>query len=136
VGARHPARAYAAAVPRRRVLIVDDERLLISALCEHLSLDHDVEIAASVGEATRRLRAGPGFDVVLCDVQLPDGSGLDVLRASAEACPGRVIRFIFITGGPESPEVRAAAEAGGHLMLLKPYDVDALPALIDELAAG
>jgi two-component system response regulator YesN len=121
---------------RRRVLIVDDERVLRDGLREHLSLDHDVETAGSVAEAIRRLRGDTGFDVVVCDVQLPDGSGLDVLAAGVGAYPDRAIRFVFVTGGPELAAVRAAAAAGGHRMLLKPYDVDALAALIEELAAG
>lgn len=123
-------------MPRRRVLIVDDEQLLTAALCEHLSLDHDVEHTGTVRDAIRRLREDSGFEVVLCDVQLPDGNGLDVLHGSAGAWPGRAPRFVFATGGPESPALRAAVETGGHRMLFKPYDVDALPALIDELAAG
>ncbi len=124
-------------MPRRRVLIVDDERLLAEALREVLSDDHDVEVASTAGQAIRRLQADAGIEVVLCDVQLPDGTALDVLAAYRAAWPGRERRLVFVTGGgAQQPGIRAALATGAHRLLAKPFDLDDVPALIEAVASA
>ncbi len=121
---------------RRRVLVIDDERLLAEALCDVLSDDHDVELATTVAAAVRRLREDPGFEVVLCDVMLPDGTAVDIHRAYRAAFPGREHRMVFITGGTDDPQLRAIVAAGRHEVLRKPFDLDKLAALIERVAAA
>lgn len=111
---------------RRRVLIVDDERLLREAMCDLLSDSWDVEGVGSVAAARRRLAEdGRGFDVVLCDVQLPDGTAGDVRHALRGET-----RLVMITGGGE---LLARRLGGDGPVLNKPFDLDRLPALLDAL---
>lgn len=111
---------------RRRVLIVDDERLLREAMCDLLSDTCDVEGVGSVAAAQRRLAEdGRGFDVVVCDVQLPDGTARDVRRALRGAT-----RMVMVTGGGETLARRLG---GDGPVLNKPFDLDELPALLDAL---
>jgi DNA-binding response OmpR family regulator len=111
---------------RRRVLIVDDERLLREAMCDLLSDTCDVEAVGSVAAAQRRLAdGGSDFDVVLCDVQLPDGTAGDVRQALRGAT-----RLVMVTGGGEPLARRLGGDAP---VLHKPFDLDELPALLDAL---
>ena len=71
----------------KRILIVDDEQ----SMCEMLAIllkkeGLDVGTAGSRAEAAERLRRGP-VDLVLTDVQLPDGDGLEILRHVKSASP-------------------------------------------------
>jgi len=118
---------------RWRVLIVDDEPLLARAMCAVLGDHHDVEYASSVAAARRRLGEDGGFDVVLCDVQLPDGNAGEVLDAFRAANPGGGGRFVMVTGGDEAFARRLTG--GDGPVLCKPFDLDQLPALLAALIA-
>lgn len=119
-------------MPRRRVLVVDDERLLADTMADVLADHHDVEIARTAAEAMRRLREDGSFEVVLCDCRLPDGTSEDIQRAYAAAWPGRDARMVFFTGS--SHEGALAAFLAGRRLVTKPFDLDRLPALVEEVA--
>jgi DNA-binding response OmpR family regulator len=108
-----------------RVLIVDDERLLREAMCDVLGDVHQVEGVGSVAAARQRLAADDAYDVVLCDVLLPDGSAADVCAALR----GNT-RLVLVTGGDED---HARRMCGDRPVLKKPFDLDELPALIAAL---
>lgn len=75
-----------------RVLVVDDSEAVRSRLVEMLAdIGLDVESAACLAEASRALQARAP-DVVILDMRMPDGSGLDLLRAvRAAGLPAKVI---------------------------------------------
>lgn len=116
-------------------MIVEDERLLGEAMVELLGDDHDVELASSVATAIRRLCEDARFEVILCDVQLPDGTAADIYEAYRAAWPERAQRFAFVSGGTDDPRVRPLLDSGRHPVLRKPVDLDALPAMIERLAS-
>ena len=61
------------------VLIIDDEEMLCSVMCEHLKgKGHDVTYALTLGDGLRKGASG-AFDIVFLDVGLPDGNGLEAL---------------------------------------------------------
>lgn len=120
---------------RRRVLIVEDERLLGEALCELLGDDHDVELASTVAAATKKLREDPSFEVVLCDVQLPDGTAAQIYEDYCKVFPDRARRFVFLSGGSDEGELRQLIASGRNQVLRKPFDLDALPAVIERQAS-
>jgi two-component system, NtrC family, response regulator HydG len=119
---------------RRRVLIVEDERLLGEALFEFLSDDHDVELATTVAAAVKLLRADGSFEVILCDVQLPDGSAAEIFDDYCKQWPERSQRFVFLSGGSDDRAVRSLLTSGRNRVLRKPFDLDTLPALIEAQA--
>jgi response regulator RpfG family c-di-GMP phosphodiesterase len=92
---------------RRRVsvLLVDDEPLLLKALSAELEDEADVTTAAN-GEDALRLLARHKFDIVVCDLRLPDRWGDEVLAHVAARCPST--RRLLLTADP-SPE-RAVSE--------------------------
>lgn len=117
---------------RARVLVVEDERLLGEAICDLLGDEFDVELATTVAKASARLREDPSFEVILCDAQLPDGTALEIYEAYRAMWPERVQRFVFVSGGTDDGSLRALLTSGRHRVLTKPFDIDALPALVAE----
>lgn len=115
--------------PHGRVLIVDDEPLVASALRRALK-EHDVTSVSSGQDAIDVLASGENFDVILCDLMMPDVSGLDVFQAVKLVRPDMKDRFIFMTGGAFTPETRAFLEHVENERIEKPFDVHALRALV------
>jgi two-component system, NtrC family, response regulator PilR len=116
--------ANPASHPPARLLVVDDEPDLRTLYELTLVREgYDVESAASVEEAWTLLNGrGPGgFQLLITDMRLPDGNGLDLLRRMEEA--GRAEKAIVITayGSPENAV--EALKAGAYDYLTKPVDL-------------
>ena len=118
----------------KRILIVEDEQSMRELLAILLKKQgFEVVAVASRAEAARAL-AGRAVDLVLTDVQLPDGDGLEILRHVKAASPGTVV--IVITGKGTTETAVAARKLGAEAYILKPFDVDELRIVVrDALAA-
>jgi PAS domain S-box-containing protein len=110
---------------RLRMLLVDDEPMLLRALAEELGEHHDVTCAASGDEAIDLLTTR-GFDVVVCDVMMPIKSGIDVFKAVRQAKPGLERRFVFMTGGAFTPAARNFLVSLPNPKLEKPFSYEEL----------
>jgi CheY-like chemotaxis protein len=121
---------------RGRVLIVDDEERLATTLKLALAHAHDVEIATR-GRRAVELLTDPAsdFDVVLCDIMLPDVSGIDVYLEATRAKPRMARRFVFLTGGAFHDRARDFLQSVDNPRLDKPFDLDALENLVTSVAA-
>lgn len=110
------------------ILVVDDERDL-AATCERLlrRLGYRVITADSRAAALAALGADAPV-LVISDVRLPDGSGLDVV--SAAQCRAKRIPSIVITGQPSERGRQAAADVGAAGYLAKPFSAAALTDLV------
>jgi len=119
-----------------RVLIVDDHEVTRVGLRAVLSREDSIKIvgeAAGVKDAVDeacRLQA----DVLLMDVRLSDGSGVDVCRAIRESCPAT--RVLFLTSYADNEAVFAAVVGGAAGYLLKQVDAEALRRAIHAVANG
>jgi signal transduction histidine kinase/CheY-like chemotaxis protein len=103
------------------ILIVDDEAGIRSALAYLLRRDgHEVETAANGYLALAKLEERI-FDVVLCDLRMPELDGPGLYRALAARQPQLCRRFIFLTGDTLSPETRVFLERAGVPRLAKPF---------------
>jgi len=123
--------------PRRgRVLIVDDEQMIVSFLERVVELEHDVETCTDPRQALARLLGEDTWDVVLCDLMMPELTGQDIWTALSKANPELARRVIFITGGAFTPRVRAFLEETRVLVLEKPFDIRALRDLLRERVAA
>jgi PAS domain S-box-containing protein len=113
-----------ATTPRSlRLLVVDDHEPTLSILAELLTLDgHQVTSASSTREA-RNAVARADFDVLISDLGLPDGSGLDLMREFREE---RRIAGIALSGYGSEEDLRSSREAGFAAHLVKPVVVDQL----------
>jgi CheY-like chemotaxis protein len=116
---------------RRRLLVVDDETLLARSIELQLQEDHDVEIVATGHAAIERLRREPPFDLVLCDMMLPDISGMDVFEQARAIGNGSHERFVFMTGGSFTPRVFKFLRDNEVPCLEKPFTAEQLKEIID-----
>jgi CheY-like chemotaxis protein len=94
-------------------------------------LGHKVSVATTVAEALAFAKNGP-FDLLVSDIGLPDGSGLDIARAWQGLQPGRP--SVAITGYGMDEDIRRCREAGFDDHLTKPVNFARLEALIYTLA--
>ena len=102
--------------PRRTILLVEDETSITEPLAEALrSEGFDTEVAGTVAQALELARRDP--DLVLLDVMLPDGSGLDVCR---ELRSSRVPIIMLTARGEESDRI-VGLELGADDYVVKPF---------------
>ena len=110
---------------RLSVLLVDDEVGLAKALKRLVSKTHDVELAFNGLQALVAIFAHP-YDVIVCDVMMPDMTGIDLLERVRAFAPELEDRFIFITGGTFAKDVSVALEQHTHPCLTKPFGANEL----------
>jgi two-component system response regulator AtoC len=112
----------------RRVLVVDDESVVRTAIAQALErLGYEVRLAATGLEGLRLLAAWPA-GIVLLDVRLPDLDGMEVLRRLTQDYPDPVV--IMITGHPNIEDAVASIKQGALDYLVKPFHLDHLEALV------
>jgi PAS domain S-box-containing protein len=131
-GSPPPVRETAAesAMVSRRILLVEDHsdtrRVLVKLL---QAMGCQVTAAVSVKEAIAALEGGQ-FDLLLSDIGLPDGSGLDVMRFAAAHC---TLKAIALSGFGQDEDLRKSAEAGFSRHLTKPVSFQILEEVIQRL---
>jgi CheY-like chemotaxis protein len=112
-----------------RILLVEDHRDTLVVLAKILRMHgHEVATASTKAEALQRCQ-NEDFDILLGDIQLPDGSGLDLLR---EAKAFSRIKGIAITACGYDADVANSRIAGYEAHLIKPVEVDVLIRTIEE----
>ncbi len=112
----------------KRVLVVDDEQSMREMLGIMLRKERfEVATAKSRAEAARALAAAR-VDLVITDVRLPDGDGIEILRHVKAASPETVVIVMTAYGSAESAV--AALKLGAHDYLIKPFDVDELKIVV------
>ncbi|MEM7158819.1 MAG: ATP-binding protein [Myxococcota bacterium] len=116
-------------VARQRVLIIDDDKMVGNTLRRLLS-NRDVMVARSGREGVEVLRANDQFDVVLCDLMMPEISGMDVYDLVNAERPDLAARFVFMTGGAFTDRARAFLDKVGNPRLEKPFDAKTLHAVL------
>ncbi|GMV06304.1 MAG: sigma-54-dependent Fis family transcriptional regulator [Gemmatimonadota bacterium] len=116
----------------RRILLVDDDPSVLSALTRALGR-HGAEVeAVGGGEAALGKLATFVPDVVLTDVRMPGMGGLELLRILRERAPQ--VDVVVMTGHDDLPTVAQAMKHGAVDMLLKPLDIGNLYRLLDRIA--
>jgi signal transduction histidine kinase len=108
---------------RGRVLVIDDEPLVLDVLGKLLAESHDVETCASGTMALERLTQDPPFDAVLCDLMMPDMTGMDIYEQLARARPELIDRMVFITGGAFTERATSFLARVPNARLEKPFEV-------------
>lgn len=103
-----------------RILVIDDEGLAAKALGRILR-DHRVEIADHAPTGLK-LALENRFDVIFCDLMMPDLTGMDVHEAVSRDCPNAAKRMVFVTGGTFTEEARLFAARFAARCLFKPFD--------------
>jgi signal transduction histidine kinase len=125
-----PAEPAPSAPKRGRVLVVDDDPLVSRALSSLLRREHDVVERHRAIEALDLLRSGEAFDVILCDVLMPDMDGAAFYEALLRSLPAAADRAIFMTGGAFTPRTSAFVENVKVPVIAKPFDATKLRELV------
>jgi two-component system cell cycle sensor histidine kinase/response regulator CckA len=122
--------AHADFAPRARVLVIDDDPAVGNALKLVLAEEHEVEVLTNARLALERLRHGERFGVILCDLMMPELSGMDFHRELALSNPELAAGIIFLTGGAFTLGAREFLDRIPNPRLGKPFNWGDLRALI------
>jgi response regulator RpfG family c-di-GMP phosphodiesterase len=113
----------------RRVLVVDDEELIRTALGKFLkSRGYDVSTAHDGASGIEMLQQ-ERFDALLCDVRMPGMSGTDVIPRAIELRPDLAV--VMLTAVNDAPTATEALARGAMDYLMKPVDLDDLAKAIE-----
>ncbi len=114
------------------ILVVDDEPV-IARLIQKALVDHDVTTASDGREAVA-LMGEKAFDVILCDLIMPEMTGMDVYRAALQRATPMNDRIVFMTGGAFTQRARDFLESVPNMRIEKPFDLGHLERTIYEAA--
>jgi PAS domain S-box-containing protein len=127
-------RSVAPPSPRRpRILVVDDERAMRTTLAALLSDHYEVLTADSGAGAIGTLTRDPAFDAVLCDLMMPDVSGVDVYAWILAEAPALARKVVFMTGGAFTPRARELLERVPNRRVEKPFELSELSAALEKV---
>lgn len=119
-----------------RLLLVDDHPVVRAGLCTMLAADAQILVVGEAGTMMDAIGAAVRLhpDVVLMDIRLPDGSGVEACHAIRNACPNT--RVLFLTSYIDENALLATLAAGADGYLLKEIDEEGLSASIKTVAEG
>jgi PAS domain S-box-containing protein len=134
--AARPRPAPASRGARGRVLVIDDEPMILRLVRRVLTDDHEVTTLEGAEEALALIDEGARFDVILCDLMMPGMTGIELHEALGTSHPDQAARMLFLSGGATSASTSAFLDrfAGRHLG--KPFHIAALRALIEPLVSS
>lgn len=115
---------------RGRVLVVDDEAMLGGVVCRMLSAQHVVVAVTSAREALARIEQGELFDVILCDLMMPEVTGMELHDELLRVAPQHAARMVFMTGGAFTSRAQEFIDQVPNARIEKPFDIDELSAVI------
>ena len=114
---------------RARILVIDDEPAILRAF-RRVLYAHEVVLAASGPEAMAKLAESRRFDVIFCDVMMPEMSGVEVYQQIRERHPGQERKLVFMTGGAFAEPAAHFIESVSNPKLKKPFAGASLRALV------
>jgi PAS domain S-box-containing protein len=115
---------------RGRVLVVDDEPAVGAAIRRVLASEHTVTVLTSALEARERIARGDRFDVILCDLMMPEMTGMDLHAELAALAPDQAERMVLLTGGAFTSKASQFLRAVPNTRVEKPFDSADLRALV------
>ncbi len=119
---------------RSKLLIVDDERNILTALTMLLD-DHEVKTTSSGREALTALQTG-AFDLVLCDIMMPDMTGMDIFEEARATSPDLARKFVFMTGGTFTERAHRFLDTVQNPVLKKPFTEEELFEVLEASISG
>jgi DNA-binding NarL/FixJ family response regulator len=119
-----------------KILIVDDHPALRGGVRQRLELRPDFTVVGECGSAAETLRRASELapDVIILDLHLPDGSGIDLAGRLRDLAPA--VKIVVFSGDADPDLVTAALRAGARGYVLKQVFLDDLIRAIDSVAAG
>ncbi|MBK6940102.1 MAG: response regulator [Planctomycetes bacterium] len=120
-----------------KILVVDDSKAMRMIVMRTLRQagfgEHTIEEAGNGVEALKNIEGTPA-DLILCDWNMPEMNGIDLLKKLREA--GNGVKFGFVTseGNPEMRQI--ATDAGAAFLITKPFTVDAFQSALQPVLTG
>jgi len=128
----------AAVIPsagRARILVIDDEAMILSAFKRVVGRIHEVVTAEGGGNGLDILEKDANFDVVICDLMMPKVDGVMVHEKIREIAPNLLDRVIFCSGGAFTARAKEFLATVENVVLEKPIDFKLLGRLIAQVRA-
>ncbi len=120
------------ATRRARVMVVDDEVIITATIRRLLSRDHEVVTATRAIEGLHRIQSGERFDLILCDLMMPQMTGMELHDRIAEIDGDQASRMVFLTGGAFTPTARQFLDRVPNQRIEKPFDAQHLRLLVSD----
>jgi CheY-like chemotaxis protein len=114
---------------RARVLLVDDEELVLRAL-QRILKEHDVVTTSSAKLALSLCAAGTSFDLILCDLMMPAMTGMELHQELVRIAPEQAKRMVFLTGGAFTEKARSFLTEVAREHIEKPFEAANLRAIV------
>jgi signal transduction histidine kinase/CheY-like chemotaxis protein len=130
-----PPRSDPPAPAGQSVLIIDDE-VLVGRSVARLLKGYDTLVTERAADALAAVAAGRSFAVVLCDVMMPEMSGIEFVEALRRASPALVPRVVMMTGGTYTVAAAAWLASSALPCLEKPLDATELRRVVARVARG
>jgi CheY-like chemotaxis protein len=115
---------------RARVLVVDDEPMIVTLVRRTLS-EHEVIGTTHPREALERLRGGENFDIIFCDLLMPQITGMEIHAELSQHRPECLDWLVFMTGGAFTPAATAFLQQVRNDRVEKPFNAAKLKALVN-----
>jgi two-component system, cell cycle sensor histidine kinase and response regulator CckA len=132
----HPPSSMPPRVARRaRIMVIDDDVEVGEALRLLLAEDHQVQCFTEPRRALRVLLQDATFDLVFCDVMMPELGGPAVYQALRFNRPGYEFRLVFMTGGAFEPSVQRFLAKVPNPRIDKPFNLRVVQRLVEQAAA-
>jgi CheY-like chemotaxis protein len=121
-----------AASRRARVLVVDDEAIITATVRRLLSRDHDVTTATRAIEGLHRIQSGERFDLILCDLMMPQMTGMELFDRIQGIDVEQASRIVFLTGGAFTATARQFLDRVPNSRIEKPFDAQHLRVFVND----
>lgn len=118
-----------------RILVVDDDRLVLGAVTRALGVEHELVLAEDGTKALVLLGSDDVYDVVLCDLVMPHVGGAVIYEEIAMLRPELARRFVFMHCDAMTDYDRRLLELVDRPAIRKPFTAAALRHAVDELLA-
>jgi signal transduction histidine kinase len=115
---------------RGRILVVDDERMLGITIQRALADEHEVVAVTAATEALELLKGGAQFDLILCDLMMPEMSGMDLYAQLRKLVPDQTSKFVFMTGGAFTSDASSFLAQISNPSIEKPIRASKLRSLV------
>jgi PAS domain S-box-containing protein len=118
---------------RASVLVIDDEPLILKMVAQMLAIEHEVTCEPTALAALERIRHGQRFDAILCDLMMPQLTGMDLYESLLEIAPKQAQTMLFLTGGAFTARAQAFLDKVPNATIEKPFDSATLVTRVRQL---
>lgn len=112
--------------PKKRILVVDDDNAIRVGVAMALRGPYEIETAEDAATAFDRLDRKPPIDLLICDVNMPEVTGFDLVKQLRDSPTLGKIPVMFLTARDRPQDVIEGINMGARYYMTKPFKVEAL----------